>query len=337
MRGTLRVARWLFVVVACACGACAVPPTAPATPPLSRTPTPVRVVMPTMLALPVAAPTLAPTLPPASPSPTLRRVVITPLPPVIAQPTPRPLRFDDVEARAILVALFPDLQFTPDGDLFRVNGDPNRLMWINSRAEGNFTGNEPELAVIVAHDAPRLAPEQLKPSAPTGSFLAILQRRDGKLLVAQRAFPFPTAISPQAFDVEIDRVTDFDHDGQTELLITTESWSQGVTTDAAFLYQWEVSQFAELWSSVIGEDNTAALNQTQYYVAASELFVVDLDGDGYDDLVLDGTRVDFARDTQGLPDLDRETMRRRDRRVFRWNGVTFGIDPARVTPMPGGK
>lgn len=281
--------------------------------------------------------TREPTTPPTvvRPSPTLRRPTATPVAPSAPHPTSRRQQFDDVDDRARLSALFPDLKLAPFGDEFRVNGDPNWTMWINSTVEGRFTQDQvQELAAIIVNDAPALSADQARRYAPWGSFLAIFQRQDGKLMVAQRAYLFPTAISPQAFDVVIEAATDFDHDGQDELLITTAALRLGVSTAAAFLYLWDDQTFVAVWSSSIAEDNTSALNQTEYYSIESQVRLADGDSDGMDEIIVDSTRVEFARDALGLADIDRETARRSERRVYRWGGAAFVLDPARTTPIP---
>jgi hypothetical protein len=305
--------------------ACAAPlptprPLSTATAPMTRAPT---ALLPTLTPLP-----LPPTLTP-------RPLTATPIPAPAPQPTPRPRQFDDVDARALLSALFPDLKFAPEADAFRVNADPNWAMWITSRVEGRFTQDDaPELAAIIVNDAPHLAPEHAQRSAPAGSFLAIFQPRDGKLFAVQRAFLFPTALAPPAFDARLERAADFDRDGRDELLIVTLSETLGVATAAAFLYLWDDHAFVAVWSASIAEDNTSALNQPEYFATESEIRFTDLDGNGWDEIIVDGVRIDYARDAQGLADLDRETRRRAYRHTYRWNGAAFVLDPARATPLP---
>jgi hypothetical protein len=235
----------------------------------------------------------------------------------------------------MLSLLFPELSLTPHGDEFLVNGNPNWMIWVNSRAEGQFTQDgAPQLAVIIANEAPQLSPAEVERSAPWGSFLAVFQRIGGRLEVAHKSFLFPTALSPIGFDVKIDRVVDFDHDGQNELLIKTTASRMGSSSSAEFLYQWNDRAFVEIWSAPTGEDNTAALNQAAYFISASEIQLVDLDKDGMDQIIVTTTRVDLARDTQGLADPDHEIARRVERRVFRWGGSSFVADPVRTTPLP---
>ncbi|MBM3130373.1 MAG: VCBS repeat-containing protein [Chloroflexi bacterium] len=302
--------------------ACAAPPTPRPSPTATMT---------RALTAPLPTPTpipLPPTLPP-------RTITATPIPLAAPQPTPHPRQFDDVDARALLSALFPDLKFTPDADAFRVNDDPNWAMWITSRVEGRFTQDAaPELAAIIANDAPQFAAESAARDAPAGSFLAIFQRPDRKLKVIQRAFIFPTALAPSAFDARIERATDFDRDGQDELLIVTRSDTLGISTAAAFLYLWDDQAFVPIWSAVIAEDNTSALNQPEYFATESEIRFADLDGDGWDEIIVDGVRIEYARDAQGLADPDRETRRRKYRNAYHWNGAAFVLDPARATPVP---
>ncbi len=306
-----------LALVAALLTACA----APTVPPSTRTP----------VILPTTAPLQTPTL--ARPSPTFAptRVPSTAVPPVMPSPTPGAHLYDDVDAGALLGTLYPDWKFTPNGEDFIVNGDANWTMWVNSRAEGQFTdATTPQLAAIIANEAPPPA----RTDAPWGSFLAIFERREGKLQVAQRSFLFPGDLSPLAFDVKIDRATDFDRDNQDELLITTEATRLNISSTAAFLYQWNDQQFVELWSAPLGEDNTGAINQTQYFASNSEIHLTDFDGSGMDEIIVTTTRVDYARDTQGLADTDQETARRTERRVFRWGGAAFVPDPARTTPLP---
>ena len=147
------------------------------------------------------------TLPALTPTATPRRVIITPVLPIAPSPTPRPSQFDDVDPRGLLSALFPDVKLAPRAEDFQVNGNPNWTMWVNSRAEGQFIqGGVPELAAIIANEAPQITAADAERTAPWGSFLVIFQKRDGKLQVVHRSFPFPTAISPLAFDVRIARV-----------------------------------------------------------------------------------------------------------------------------------
>ncbi|MBI4787406.1 MAG: hypothetical protein HY782_10215 [Chloroflexi bacterium] len=310
---------WTLLVSALA--ACAAPPPA--------SPTPTHAALPTLTSQP---PTPAP---PLMPTPTPRRAMVTPVPPVAPSPTPRAHQFDEVDARRLLATLFPDIKLVPNGDEFRVNDNPNWTLWINSRAEGQFTQtNWPELAVIVANEAPHISAADAQRTAPWGSFLAIFQKYGGKIEVAQRSFLFPTEMSPVAFDAKIDRVVDFDHDDQDELLITTTAKRLGFSTTAAFLYQWNDPAFAEIWSAPSGEDNTGAINQPNYFASVSDARLSDVNGDGLDEIILDTTRVDYARDAQGLADTDRETARRTERRVFTWGGTSFLPDPARATPLP---
>jgi hypothetical protein len=310
------LARWLalsaiglFVAVAC----------------VAHLPTPV--VTPTPLLPTIAIP--LPVTPTPSVTPTVLRIV-TPTVRLVSPPTPRPRQFDETDARTLLSVLFPDLKLTPDGDVFRVNDDPLWTMWLTSRVEGCFTQDETtELAAIVTNDAPPAIA-----STTRGSFLAIFQRRENQIHVVQRAFLFPLALVPPAFDVHIERATDFDHDGRNELLITTQSETMGIATVAAFLYWWNDQIFAPIWSVVLAEDNTAALNQPEYFATEASIRFSDVDGDAWDDIVVEGTRIDYARDAQGLADTDRETRRRDYRHVYRWNGVAFVLDPARATLLP---
>ena len=324
MNGLVRAARWImWMMLIVGSAACTASPM-PALPTATRPTT----VMPTATYV-----TTTPSTPTATRIPTVmlpstatpRRPIITPIPPAAPLPTPRQRQFDDVDARAFLSALFPDLKLTPSDDAFVVNGNPNWQMWVNARAEGQFTqGDAAELAAVIANESPQLSLDQAQRYAPWGSFLAIFQKRAGRVEVAQRSLLFP-ALSPLVFDVRIDRVTDFDRDEQDELLIVTNSTRLGIATTAAFLYQWNDQVFAEIWSAEIGEDNTGALNQPQYFVSASTIRFADLDGDGMDEIVVESARVDYAKDAQGLANTERETVRRSERRVYRWNGTAFSL------------
>ncbi|MBI5305039.1 MAG: VCBS repeat-containing protein [Chloroflexi bacterium] len=297
--------------------ACAAP-----TPIPLPTPTPTRVLIPasTPSRVPATATLIAPT-------PT-HQPLSTPLPIIVPSSTPRPRQFDDTDTRALLGALFPNMKLVPIVDAFTVNDDPDWQLWITSRVEGQFVqGTAPELAAIVAHQAPRLTPDLAQQYAPMGSFLALFQKREGKLVPTQRAFLFPTDLSPLTFEVTIERATDFDRDGQNEMLILTSATRMGITTIAAFLYQWDDPQFVELWSAEIGSDNTGAVNQAEYAIVEPTIRLADLDGDGFDEIIVEATRIEYAKDDQGLANLDREVARRTTQRVYRWDGTTFALMP----------
>ncbi len=292
----------------------------------SRAPAPTLSPVPPLTATPPATLALA-TAPP--------RASATPVPSATSSPTAIPHFFDDVDSRALLAGLFPNLQLAQNGDEFIVNGNPGWRMWVNSRVEGRFTQDTvPELAAIIANDAPHVPEAELSRVAPWGPFLAVFQRKSGKLEVVQRSFLFPTSISPAVLQVAIDRTVDYDHSGRNELLITTDTLQAGISSRAGFLYEWNGQAFTELWSTPIGEDNTAALNQSRYYASTSQIRFADLDGNGFDEIIVDTTWIDYARDAQGLANLDKEIARRSERRVFRWEGATFVPDVARVTPLP---
>ncbi len=314
-RGGCSLAWVLFVSALVACSA----PTTPA--PLAT-----QTVGPTILPTPIPVP-LPTTV--ASPVATALPVVVTPTPIVPLSPTPSSHLFDSVDSQTLLASLFPDLKLTPNGDAFIVNGNPEWLMWIDSRAEGQFTQSSvPELAAIVANEAPHISEANRQRTAPWGSFLAIFQWQGGKLRASQRSPLFPTEISPLALQAKINSVVDYDHDGQNELLIVTTAIRAGISSAAAFLYEWNEQTFVELWSAAVGEDNTAAINQSQYYASSSQFQLTDLDGDGMDEIVVTTTRVDYAQDDQGLADTDRETGRQVERRVFSWGGAAFVPDVA---------
>ncbi len=292
------------------------------------------IVPPTPTASPTRAlvPFAAPLPSPIQTSTPLSRTLPSPSPPSSISPqppaSPRPRQFDNVPDRALLGALFPDFKFTPDGDAFRVNEDARWSMWITSAMEGQFTQEQlPELAAIIANDAPALTDEQAKRYAPLGSFLAIFQRRAGKLDVAQRAFLFPI-FPPQVYQVTLETTTDFDHDGRDELLITTTTMAFGISTSAAFLYRWDGSSFVAVWSVPIAEDNTSALNQSTYYSSEARVELADLDADGVDEIIVDRTRIEYARDANGAANTDQELDRQSERAIYRWNGALFTLVPS---------
>jgi hypothetical protein len=313
----MRAASWSIgiLLVVAACATRVELPT-----PLS--PSPTRVLIP----FAPSSPTLTQT--PATLSPTPRSPIPSPIVSPTPRSTPRPLQFGDVEDRALLDALFPDLRFTLTGDAFRVNDDARWSMWITSAVEGQFTQTQfPELAAIIANDAPAISDEQAKRYAPAGSFLAIFQRRESKLIVAQRALLFPL-FPPPVFEVVIETTTDFDHDGRDELLATTTAMSFGISTSAAFLYRWDGTSFVSVWSVPIAQDNTGALNQSTYYSIEARVEFADLDADGVDEIIVDSTRVEYGRDAQGLANTDQELDRRSERVIYHWDAKMFVAAPA---------
>jgi hypothetical protein len=265
---------------------------------------------------------------------TIAQPLITPKSNPTAIPSFRPRLFDRFDALAIVSAVFPDLKFISIGNEFQVNGSADWRIWVNSRAEGRFTQTkDTELAAIIANEAPRLTGEEQR-SYPWGSFLAVLQQSNGRLQVTQKSYLFPASISPLSLDVRIDSVADFDHDNQDELVVLAVASRMGSSSTAAFLYQWNEQSFSTLWQATVGEDNTGAINQPAYFASTPDLRVLDLDGDGIDEIVVNSTRIDYARDDQGLADLDHEMARRSERRVYHWDGNTFVPFVELSTPLP---
>lgn len=315
-----RVTGPLLCILILLMAACAAPSAPTATPQRTSVVTPL--VFPVVTQVVPVTPTLL------QPTPTI---------PIFRVPTatPEAQQYDYVTNAMLLSALFPDLSLSQSGNEYMVNGNRNWTMWVNSRAEGRFlSAGEREVAAIIANEAPQISAAVAERVAPWGSFLAILEVHGGNVQEVQRSNLFPVSISQQAFDVKIERVVDFDHDGQNELLVTTQANRLGTSSTAAFLYQWNDQEFVAIWSAPIGDDNTGAINQARYSTLTSDIRFSDADGDGMEEIILDSLRIDYAQDAQGLADSNREIGRTTERRGFRWGGKSFLQDPIRSTPAP---
>jgi hypothetical protein len=248
-------------------------------------------------------------------------------------PTARTHHFDDVDEAQILKAVFPDFTLTAEGDGYRVNGSPNWTVWVNDREEGYVTQAErPELVAVIASQVNDKPPPEEEPYGPSGDFLAIIERRDGKLVLTQRASLSP-AVSPLASDVRIERSVEMDRDNRDELLVTTNSVQTLVIRTVAHLYRWEGEKLVELWQGVEQDDNTAAVNQSEYSTYQALIDFADVNNDGRDEIIVNGRRSVYPKDSEGRADLTAPSSVSTGREVYKWNGTSFALDPGLTTPM----
>lgn len=309
---------WLFSLALFACGPrpTETPNVSPATPTLAP-PTVPRLVNP------VARETNTPEPQPTVAAPTL---VATPL------PTARAHLYDEVDEAAILAAVFPGLALTPDSQGYQVQGSADWIVWVNDRDEGRITQSQrSELVVVVANQVGPNPPKEESPYGPSSDILVTLENRDGKLSVTHRE-PLTPAASPLSSDVRIERTVDPAHTGQDDLLITTNAVQSLVLSTEAHLYRWEGDKFVELWHGVEQNDNTAAVNQTEYSSFQATVDFADLDNDGVDEIILEGRRDLYAKDADGRADLSAPSSVSEERDVYDWDGTAFVLNPALTTP-----
>lgn len=318
MKNPARATGFIFALLLMACG-----PRPTATPNLlPSTPTP---SFPTVPRLANPTEHLSPT---AEPQSTL--VVQSPAPTPL--PTARVHLYDDVDELAILTAVFPDLPLTSSAQGYQVLGSPDWTVWVNDREEGQITQNQrEELAAIIANEVGTNPPKEEASYGPSSDLLAILEVRDGKLAVTRRESILPP-LSPLANDVRIERSVDVNHDGQDELLVTTNTVQTLVIRTEAHLYRWQGDKFVELWKGVEQDDNTAAVNQTDFSSYQATVDFTDVDNDGMDEIIVSGTRTAYPKDSEGRADLTAPSSVSEDRSVYKWDGSAFVFDPALSTP-----
>jgi hypothetical protein len=249
-------------------------------------------------------------------------------------PTARPRVFDDVDQLQILSAVFPDLTLTPQPDGYLVQGNSDWKVWVNDRDEGRITqAEQPELLAVIANLVGANPPKEEALYGASAAFLVIMQRHDSKLEVVRREKIFPD-IPPNAIDARIERIVDTDHDGQDELLATTNTVQTLIIRTEARLLRWENGKPFELWKGFEVNDNTAAVNQTDYSSYEATLDFADLDNNGVDELIVNESLTTYPKDEQGRADLTKPSNELEGRAVFKWNGKVFAPDPALTTPIP---
>jgi hypothetical protein len=296
---------------------------------------------------PTATPNIAPpspTVPPATvprlANPTERATPTAGPPPttVVQTPTPSPLPtarvhlYDDVDELAILTAVFPNLTLSAVAEGYQVQSSPDWTVWVNDRDEGHITQNQrQELVAIIANQVGATPPKEQAPYGPSSDMLAVLETRDGKLVVTHRESILPP-VSPLANDVRIERSADVFHDGQDELLITTNTVQTQVIRTEAHLFRWQGGKFVELWNGVEQDDNTAAVNQSEYSSNQATVDFTDVDNDGVDEIVVNGSRTIYPKDSEGRADLTAPSSVSDQRSVNKWNGTEFVLDPTLSTP-----
>ncbi len=248
-------------------------------------------------------------------------------------PTARAHYFEDVDEVQILDAVFPDFKLKLEGDGYQVNGSADWTVWVNDRDEGYITQTQqPELVAVIANQVGANPPKEEAPYGPAGDFLVILERREGKLVLTQRASIVPQ-ISPLASDVRIERSIDVDHDKKDELLVTTNTVQTLVLRTEAHLYRWDNGQLVELWKGLEQDDNTAAVNQSEYFAYQALIDFVEINHDGLAEIMVNGKRSVYPKDAEGRADLTAPASVTAAREVYKWNGTVFVLDPALTTPV----
>jgi hypothetical protein len=305
--------------------ACAPRPTeTPSLAPATSTPPPAtvpRLVNPVVRETNTAVPTQTPLEEVAS-----ETAVPTPL------PTARAHKYDDVDELGILSAVFQGLTLTPDSQGYEVQGSPDWVVWTNDRDEGRITqAQRDELVAIVANQVGANAPKEEASFGPSSDWIVILENRDGKLVVTQREAISPP-LSPLTSDVRIERTVDVAHTGQDDLLITTNAVQSLVIRTEVHLYGWQAGKFVELWQGLEQDDNTAAVNQTEYYSYQATVDFADLDNSGVDEIIDDGTRTTYPKDNDGRADLTSPASVTEERDVYKWDGSAFALDATLSTP-----
>jgi hypothetical protein len=264
------------------------------------------------------------------PSPT----PLTETPEPTSLPTARAHLYDDVDEGAIMAAVFPGLTLTPDAQGYQVDGSPDWIVWLNDRDEGRITQpDRTELVVIIANQVGPNPPKEELPYGASSDMIVILESLNGKLTVTQRATVMPQ-MSPLSSDVRIERTVDPTHEGQDDLLVTTNAVQSLVIHTEAHLYRWQGGKFVELWHGPEQDDNTAAVNQAEYSSYEATVEFADLDGDGVDEIVSNGQRTSYAKDADGRADLTAPTGVTEERSVYDWNGEAFVLDTTLSTPAP---
>ncbi|MGE5139746.1 MAG: hypothetical protein ACM3JD_09805 [Rudaea sp.] len=247
-------------------------------------------------------------------------------------PTARVHLYDDVEEPNILSAIFPGLEMKQDEDVFDIAGSQDWKAWVNDRDEGEVTaaGGSQLIAVIANLLGPN-PPKEASAFGPSNSWIVILGKQVGRLVSMYR-MPLEPAVSPDSGDVRLERTVDVDHDGRDEILVTAETVKEQVLRKDAFVFRWNGNALVRIWQGLEQYDNTAGLNQPEYYSYQGVIDISDLDGDGKDEISVEDERINYSKDSEGRSDLDHPSSTISGRLVYSWNGQAFALDSALSTP-----
>lgn len=261
-----------------------------------------------------------------TPTQVVETQVATPL------PTARVHSYDDIDEQAILNAVFPGFGLTPDSQGYQVENSPDWIVWVNDRDEGRVTQSQrDELVAIVANQVGANPPQDEAPFGQSSDQIVVLENRDGSLVMTHNENISPPT-SPLSNDVRIERTVDLAHNGQDDLLITTNAVQSLVIQTVAHLYRWQGDKFVELWNGIEQNDNTAAVNQTDYSSYQATFDFSDLDHDGVDEVIVNGSTTLYSKDSDGRADLSAPSSMTQERSVYDWNGSAFVLDSQFTTP-----
>ena len=205
--------------------------------------------------------------------------------------------------------------------------------WVAQVVPGAFTAHDAvELAALVgASGAESLTEnataEQEKLLQPR---LVILQKqRSGSWKVIARSEPLGMNVPRDQFSLVIQRLSDFDRDGQQEILLTSASVLPRYLDGTHILYRWDQKEgnLRLVWTTTSYYDNTSLPQQPDYATQVTWPRWKDLDGDGVDEIALYTTRRTYGRQAPGFADTSQIIATTGDEVHFRWNGKGFLLQP----------
>jgi len=201
--------------------------------------------------------------------------------------------------------------------------------WVAQVVPGAFTAHDArELAVLVGasgnektvQNIPLEKQKQLQPH------LVILQKqRSGSWKVIARSEPLGMNVPREKFSMVIQSLSDFDHDGRQEILLTSASVLPRYLDGTHILYRWDQKQgnIRLVWTTTSYYDNTSLPQQPDYATQVAWPRWQDKNGDGVDELVLTTVRRTYRRQDPGFADTAHILRETQSEISFSWGGQGF--------------
>ncbi len=195
--------------------------------------------------------------------------------------------------------------------------------WARPLATGAFTRPDAiETVMLIGGDAEE---EQtpLEDEVYLRARLVVFRQEGNRWKVVAETRGLASNIPERMLPVAVYDVTDFDHDGVQEILVSFASLIPGYLDGVYHLYRWDGSTLRRVWITTSIYDNTTVGNQPDFATQVAWPLWKDTDGDGIDDLLLKVFRRAYERSSVGVANTSRVREETTSDVLYRWGGKGF--------------
>ncbi len=236
-------------------------------------------------------------------------IVTAPLPPQSGEVPDAPLR----------IIYGDNLQTTEEGPLVGKTVRP----WAMDPIPGSFTAPDATEAVAIVGGASPTEDVSPEDEPYLRARLVVFRKEAGTWKVVSKEEGLASNIPAEMLPAAIVGITDFDHDGVQEVLVSVASLMPGYLDGVYHLYRWDGQNMRRVWMTTSVYDNTTLSEQPDFATQVAWPQWIDQDGDGTEEIVLEVVRRAYERTSMGLADTSRIKNETTSDVVFDWRGKGF--------------